>query len=77
MATENLTPDQSFRLTSPLAVDFDGEPGTIAENSLGWTSMISIYEADLSVAQARRLRDWLNAVLPNTGVHDVEEFYRE
>lgn len=61
---DSLTPEECFNLVPACEIPYEGCPYAIAENSLGWTSMVTIYDADLSVDQARQLRDWLNKVLP-------------
>lgn len=50
--------------------------GVIAHITPG-RHLLTIEECDFTVRQAQDLLDWLNKVVPQRGVHDVEEFYRD
>lgn len=54
-----------FREAVPLNIGTGDYPMTLAHNyGLQVSPLITIYEADLCVEDARALRDWLNKVLP-------------
>jgi hypothetical protein len=59
---------EQFKLVTPFTIKhahMKGGREIVARNSLGWTAQIELSDCDLDVAQARALRDWLNAVLPD------------
>lgn len=65
---EQVTKEETFRQAPPLDMPLRYSDGTynvqIAECYPHHITLVSIRDADLDVAQARALRDWLNKVLP-------------
>jgi len=51
----------------PFTVEMhDATPYTVAELWNGSSVMVSVFDADLYMAQAVQLRDWLNEVIAET-----------
>lgn len=60
--SEHLPSDDLFNQAPPFVLDYGGTQVPIATVYHGLVSFM--VEADLDVAQARLLRDWLNKVIP-------------
>jgi hypothetical protein len=63
MTTDNLRAKNRFKYTGSLDLDYSDDTVRVACCNAG-DAIISIFDADLDVDQARKLRDWLNVVLP-------------
>lgn len=63
MATDFPSAEELFNPTSILEMGFRQDTQMVACGS-STRQMITVYEADLTVKQARELRDWLNMALP-------------
>ena len=65
MSDVHLPAEACFKQEMPLTLDGGGDDLiTVAELFNTSRKYITIYETDLSIAEARQLRDWLNKVLP-------------
>jgi hypothetical protein len=71
--------EQVFRKVAPLTGVFDLQRFPLAQNYPQHPTLVSIAPADMTVEQARQLRNWLNAALPDetTEVTKLHETFQE